>query len=64
MMTERYRDEAIVKFHGRGPCSYICKLLDFDAMKDIIKNFEFYWARISEIPAPRDYRLPGCESYS
>lgn len=53
MLIVSDRDEDIVKSYGHGACSYICKPLDFGAMKDFIKNFELYWTRVSKIPAPR-----------
>lgn len=50
MMTVSERDEDIVKSFSYGACSYIKKPVDFDKLKEVVKNFELYWTLVSKIP--------------
>lgn len=50
MMTVSERDEDIVKSFSYGACSYIKKPVDFEKLKEVVKNFELYWTLVSKIP--------------
>lgn len=50
MMTVSERDEDIVKSFSYGACSYIKKPVDFEKLKEVVKNFERYWTLVSKIP--------------
>jgi CheY-like chemotaxis protein len=53
MMTVSERDEDIIKSFSYGACSYIKKPVDFEKLKEVVKNFELYWTLVSKIPERR-----------
>jgi CheY-like chemotaxis protein len=48
--TTGQRDEDILRAYVAGACSYIPKPVDFRELKDLMKNLELYWTRVSRIP--------------
>ena len=48
--TTSQRDEDILRAYLAGACSYIPKPADFRELKDVMKNFELYWTRVSRLP--------------
>jgi CheY-like chemotaxis protein len=48
--TTSQRDEDILRAYMAGACSYVPKPVDFHELKDVMKNLELYWTRVSRIP--------------
>lgn len=53
MLTTSTRDEDIARSYTGGACSFVSKPVDFDKLKDVIRQFALYWTLVSVLPAPR-----------
>lgn len=53
MLTVSDRDEDILRSYASGACSYIRKPVDFEKLREVVKQFELYWTIVSEVPARR-----------
>lgn len=53
MLTTSTRDEDIVRSYDGGACSFVSKPVNFEKLKDVIKQFALYWTLVSVIPQPR-----------
>ena len=50
MLTMSDREEDILHSYSQGACSYVKKPVDLCDFKQVIRQFETYWTRISQIP--------------
>jgi CheY-like chemotaxis protein len=50
MLTTSNRDEDIIKSYEEGACTYIRKPVDFDQLKDVVKQFALYWGLVATLP--------------
>lgn len=55
--TTSQRDEDILGAYMAGACSYIAKPIEFAELKDVMKNLELYWTKVSRIPRNSHQRL-------
>lgn len=53
MLTVSDMDEDIVRSYSAGACSYVRKPVDFERLKDVVKQFELYWTLVSRVPSVR-----------
>ncbi|MGQ0635174.1 MAG: response regulator [Planctomycetaceae bacterium] len=52
MLTTSTRDEDIVRSYDAGACSFVSKPVNFEKLKDVIKQFALYWSLVAVIPPP------------
>lgn len=50
MLTTSDREEDITRSYAGGACSYIRKPMDLVQFQMVVKQFEWYWTRISRMP--------------
>ncbi|HLJ09867.1 MAG TPA: response regulator [Planctomycetaceae bacterium] len=53
MLTTSTRDEDIVRSYDGGACSFVSKPVNFEKLKEVIKQFTLYWTLVSVIPPLR-----------
>ena len=53
MLTTSSRDEDVIRSYSGGACSYITKPVMVEKLREVLKQFELYWALVSKIPARR-----------
>ena len=51
MLTTSDSEADIVKSYAKGACSYITKPMDFDKLRDVVRQFALYWALVTRIPS-------------
>ncbi len=51
MLTTSNRDEDIIKSYDEGACTYIRKPVDFDRLKDVVKQVALYWGLVATLPS-------------
>lgn len=50
MLTTSTREEDIVHSYGGGACSFICKPVSFDKLKETVQHLALYWTSVSVVP--------------
>ena len=53
MLTTSTRDEDIARSYDSGACSFVSKPVNFEKLKEVIKQFTLYWTLVSVIPPAR-----------
>jgi CheY-like chemotaxis protein len=53
MLTTSTRDEDIARSYDSGACSFVSKPVNFEKLKEVIKQFMLYWSLVSVVPPPR-----------
>jgi DNA-binding response OmpR family regulator len=53
MLTTSSREEDIVHSYDGGACSFICKPLNFDKLKEVVQHLAQYWTLVSKVPPVR-----------
>jgi CheY-like chemotaxis protein len=53
MLTTSSREEDIVHSYDGGACSFICKPLNFDKLKEVVHHLAQYWTLVSKVPPVR-----------
>ena len=51
MLTTSDSEADVVKSYTKGACSYITKPMDFDKLREVIKQFALYWALVVSVPS-------------
>lgn len=51
MLTMSDREEDILRSYKQGACSFVKKPVDLGDFKQVVRQFETYWTRVSRIPA-------------
>jgi CheY-like chemotaxis protein len=49
-LTTSTRDEDIVRSYDGGACSFVSKPVNFEKLKDVIKQFALYWSLVAVVP--------------
>ena len=50
MLTTSTREEDVIQSYAEGACSYIPKPVDFDQLREVVKQFGLYWGLIAKVP--------------
>lgn len=50
MLTTSTRDEDIVRSYDGGACSFVSKPVNFEKLKEVIKQFALYWSLVAVVP--------------
>ena len=51
MLTTSDSEADVVKSYTKGACSYITKPMDFDKLREVVKQFALYWALVARVPS-------------
>jgi CheY-like chemotaxis protein len=58
MLTTSTRDEDIARSYDSGACSFVSKPVNFEKLKEVIKQFTLYWSLVSVVPPARAPEIP------
>ena len=58
MLTTSTRDEDIARSYDSGACSFVSKPVNFEKLKEVIKQFMLYWSLVSVVPPVRTADTP------
>ena len=58
MLTTSTRDEDIARSYDSGACSFVSKPVNFEKLKEVIKQFTLYWSLVSVVPPARTTETP------
>jgi CheY-like chemotaxis protein len=50
MLTTSTRDEDVVRSYDGGACSFVSKPVNFEKLKEVIKQFALYWSLVAVVP--------------
>ncbi len=53
MLTVSDAETDVVKSYANGACSYIKKPVNFEKLREVVKELELYWTLVSRIPEIR-----------
>jgi len=51
MLTTSDSEADVVKSYAKGACSFITKPMDFDKLREVIRQFALYWALVARVPS-------------
>lgn len=54
MLTVSKAETDILKSYSHGACTYINKPVDFEKLKEVVKQFELYWTLVAKIPDSKE----------
>src|SRR5262249_18288509 len=52
-LTTSTRAEDIARSYDSGACSFVSKPVNFEKLKEVIKQFTLYWSLVSVVPPAR-----------
>lgn len=52
MLTTSTRDEDVVRSYDSGACSFVSKPVNFDKLKNVLRQFALYWSLVAVVPQP------------
>lgn len=58
ILTTSTRDEDIARSYDGGACSFVSKPVNFEKLKEVIKQFTLYWTLVSVVPQTRPPEIP------
>lgn len=54
MLTTSTRDEDVIRSYDGGACSFVSKPVNFEKLKEVIKQFALYWSLVAVVPPVAD----------